>query len=73
MSSNKCTNQRCAACSKFIKKIPERKKIIQSTDEANAFSLCLRKNIAINDVLCYIMMLYYDVGSVALLLSNTEN
>lgn len=45
-------NKRCVACSKFIKKVRGRKKIVLSTDEADAFSFYLGKNIAINNVLC---------------------
>ena len=33
-------NQRCAACSRCTKSVKKRKKILESVDEANAFSLC---------------------------------
>ena len=45
--------ERCAACSRFSKSVNKRKKIVESVDEANAFSLCFWKSIVLNDVLCW--------------------
>ena len=45
-------NPKCVSCHRFVKKVSGKMKVVQNKNEAIAFSLALRKRIAINDVLC---------------------
>jgi len=46
------TNLKCAACDKFLNKIPGQKKKIKTEDEAIYFSNKLQRTITVHDILC---------------------
>ena len=42
----------CVGCDTKLKKIIGRKKLISDEVETNAFSRCLKRRIAVDDILC---------------------